>query len=74
MSMQVFSGRVHGGKIVLEDGLSLPEGAVVTIVADADGDSGELTPEEESALLEAIAGCERGETVTAAELFERLRR
>ena len=34
----------------------------------------EVTPEEESELLEAIAACERGETITAAELFERLGR
>ena len=45
----------------------------MTIIADDEGSAVELTPEQESELLEAIAGCERGETVSAAELFERLR-
>ena len=33
----------------------------------------EATPGEESELLEAIAGVERGETVSAEDLLERLR-
>jgi len=34
----------------------------------------ETTPEEELDLLDAVAGVERGETVRAADLLERLRR
>jgi hypothetical protein len=74
MSMQVFSARVRGGTIVPEDGVTLPEGVTVTVIADAVGQAFETTAEEESELLEAIAGVERGETVRAADLLERLRR
>jgi hypothetical protein len=72
--MQVFSARVRGGTIVPEDGVTLPEGAKVTVIADDDRQSFEVTAEEESELLEAIAGVERGETVRAEDLLERLRR
>lgn len=74
MSMQVFSARVRGGAIVPEEGVSLPEGATVTVIADDAVQAFEATAEEESELLEAIAGVERGETVRADELLERLRR
>jgi hypothetical protein len=74
MSMQVFTARVRDGAIVPEDGVSLPEGATVTVIADHETGAFETTPEEESQLLEAIAGVERGETVRAADLLERLRR
>ena len=74
MPRQVFSARVRGGTIVPEDGVTLPEGAKVTVIADDDRQSFEVTAEEESELLEAIAGVERGETVRAEDLLERLRR
>jgi hypothetical protein len=74
MPMQVFSARVRGGTIVPDDGVTLPEGATVTVIADDDSQPFEVTPEEESELLEAIAGVERGETVRAEDLLERLRR
>ena len=74
MSVQVFSARVRGGAIIPEDGVTLPEGSKVTVIADGDEKAFEATSEEESELLEAIAGVERGETVSAADLLERLRR
>jgi hypothetical protein len=74
MLMQVFTARVRGGAIVPEDGVTLPEGATVTVIADAETEAFETTPEEERRLLDAIAGVERGETVRAADLLERLRR
>jgi hypothetical protein len=74
MPMQVFSARVRGGAIVPEDGVTLPEGATVTVIAGDDRQPFEVTAEEESELLEAIAGVERGETVRAEDLLERLRR
>ena len=74
MPMQVFSARVRDGAIVPEDGVTLPEGAKVTVIADDDRQPFETTAEEESELLEAIAGVERGETVRAQDLLERLRR
>ena len=74
MAMQVFSARVRGGTIVPEDGVKLPEGATVTVIADDDSQPFETTAEEEGELLEAIAGVERGETVRAEDLLDRLRR
>lgn len=74
MPMQVFSARVRGGAIVPEDGVTLPEGTAVTVIADGDTEAFETTPEEERELLDAIAGVERGETVRAADLLGRLRR
>jgi hypothetical protein len=74
MPMQVFSARVRGGTIVPEDGVTLPEGATVTVIADDDRQPFEVTAEGESELLEAIAEVERGETVRAEDLLERLRR
>jgi hypothetical protein len=72
--MQVFSARVEKGAIVPEDGVSLPEGSKVTVIADDGEETFKTTDEEERELLEAIAGVERGETVRAADLLERLRR
>ena len=74
MSVQVFSARVRGGAIIPEDGVTLPEGSKVTVIADADEKGFQVSPQEESELLEAIAGVERGETVSAEELLARLRR
>jgi hypothetical protein len=74
MGVQVFSARVRDGAIVPEDGVTLPEGSKVTVIADGEEQAFEATAEEESELLEAIAGVERGETVRAEDLLERLRR
>jgi len=74
MSMQVFSARVRGGNIVPEDGVSLPEGTKVTVIADDDQKTFSTTADEERELLDAIAEVERGETVRAEDLLERLRR
>jgi predicted DNA-binding antitoxin AbrB/MazE fold protein len=72
--MQVFSARVQNGAIVPEDGVTLPEGSKVTVIADGEGQVFEVTAQEESELLEAIAEAERGETVRAEDLRARLRR
>jgi hypothetical protein len=71
--MQLATGTVVDGKIVLE-GATLPEGTVVTVLARDCGDTFDLPPELEAELAASIAEADRGETVTAAELFERLRR
>ena len=52
--MKVATGTVVDGKVVLE-GEPLAEGAVVTVVARDDDDTFDVSPEEERALLEAIA-------------------
>jgi hypothetical protein len=46
----------------------------VNVQTDGEEPAFEATAEEERALLEAIAGVERGETVPAEELLARLRR
>jgi len=71
--MQVASGTVIDGKVVVE-GLSLPEGTVVTVLARGDEAAVRLSPQEESDLLEALDEADREEGVSAEELFARLRR
>jgi len=71
--MKVATGRVVGGKIVLE-GEMLHEGAVVTVVVHDDGETFDTTAEEEHALLEAIAQADRGQVVSWERLREQLRR
>lgn len=74
MGMQIFSARVRGGNIVPEEGVSLPEGTKVTVITDDGQKAFSTTADEERELLEAIAEVERGETVRAEDLLERLRR
>lgn len=71
--MQLATGTVIDGKVVLE-GATLPEGTVVTVLARDSEETFDLPPELEVELAASIAEADRGETVTAAELFERLRR
>lgn len=71
--MQVVSGIVLGGNIVVE-GLSLPEGTAVTVLARGDEAVVKLAPEEEAELLAALAEADQEEGVPAKEFFERLRR
>ena len=71
--MQLATGTVIDGKIVVE-GEPLPEGAVVTILAREADETFEIPPELEAELSESIAEADRGETLPAAELIERLRR
>jgi hypothetical protein len=71
--MRVATGTVVGGKVVVE-GETLAEGSTVTVLLREDEDGFDLTPEEESELLESIAEIERGEFVTSEPLLERLRR
>jgi len=71
--MKVATGKVVGGKVVME-GEPLPEGLVVTVVAREDDETFEVTPEDEEALLAAIAQAERGEVVSWEQLREQLRR
>ena len=71
--MKIATGRVVEGKVVLE-GEPLAEGAVVTVVARDDDDTFDVSPDEERALLEAIAQADRGEVISWGELREQLRR
>ncbi|HEV2854155.1 MAG TPA: hypothetical protein VHC97_15280 [Thermoanaerobaculia bacterium] len=71
--MQLTTGTVVDGKVVVE-GESLPEGARVTILVREAEETFEVPPELEAELLESIAEADRGETISAEELIERLRR
>lgn len=71
--MKVATGTVVGGKIILE-GEPLAEGSVVTVVARDDNEIFEVSPEDERALLEAIAQADLGHVVSWETLREQLRR
>ena len=70
--MRVATGRVVNGKVVLE-GEPLAEGSIVTVVAQEDDGTFDVSPEEERALLEAIAQADRGRVVSWEALREQLR-
>ena len=71
--MKVATGKVVGGKVVVE-GEPLAEGSVVTVVAREDDEAFEVSPEEEQMLVAALAQADRGEVISWEELRERLRR
>ncbi len=71
--MKIATGKVVNGKVVVE-GEPLAEGATVTVLARDDEETFDVSPEDEAALLAAIAEAERGDVITSRELFERLRR
>ena len=71
--MQLATGTVVGGKVVI-DGDLLPEGAVVTILARETDEMFEVPADLEPELRASIAEADRDETFSADELIERLRR
>ncbi len=71
--MQIASGTIVGGKVVVE-GLSLPEGTTVTVIARGDEVVVRLPPEQEAELIDALDEADREEGISAEELITRLRR
>jgi hypothetical protein len=71
--MQIATGKVVAGKVVI-DGLTHKEGEVVTVLTQDNERDVTLSPAEEAELIEAIAEADRGETISAEDLFTRLRR
>jgi len=71
--MQVATGTVVNGKIVLE-GVALPEGALVTVVTRGADESFQLSALQEDELLAAMAEIDRGEIVSLEELLSSLPR
>lgn len=69
--MQVASGKVVAGRIELDG--ELPEGASVTVLAPDGDETFEADPETEKMLLDAMAQCDRGETIPLAQLIGELR-
>lgn len=70
-AMQVATGTVVNGKIVVE-GVSLTEGAVVAVVTRGADESFSLKETQENELLAAMAEIEWGEYVTLEELLQSL--
>lgn len=71
--MQIASGTIVGGKVVV-DGLSLPEGTTVTVLARGDGAAVRLPPQLEAELVDALDEADREEGISAEKLLTRLRR
>jgi len=69
--MQMTSGRVVDGRVVLES--ELPEGAEVTVLTRDSEDTFEVDAELEAVLLESIAQGERGERISAEQLLREMR-
>jgi hypothetical protein len=68
--------RVEKGRLVLDEPTDLPEGTVVSLVADDEGD--DLTDTERQALHEALSASwqsvEAGRTRPASAILDELRR
>jgi hypothetical protein len=60
--MRVATGKIVEGKVVIE-GAPFEDGASVIVIAADDAETFELGPEDEAALLAAIAEANRGEVV-----------
>ena len=71
--MQLTTGTVVNGKIVVA-GEPLPEGTIVTILAREAHETFDVPPELEAELLESIAQADVGDTLSADEVLQRLRR
>jgi hypothetical protein len=72
--MKVTTGKIVEGKVVL-DGEPLTEGAVVTVLArDDEAETFDVSPEEERALLAAIAEADQGQLISWEMLRKQLRR
>jgi hypothetical protein len=69
--MRIASAKVVGGRVELDS--ELPEGARMTVLATEDNETFDADPEIEKVLLEAIAQCERGETMPLSKLLSELR-
>ncbi len=74
--MSALRARVEKGRLVLDEPTTLPEGTVVDLVADDEGD--DLTSEERRALHEALlaswTSAEAGRLRPTAGILDELRR
>ena len=70
--MRVAGGKVVGGKIVVDD-TPLTEGASVTVLVRENDETFQVTPEDEAALLRAIADADRNDLVSAEQVLKDLR-
>ena len=74
--MRTIKARVRGGRLLVDEPTSLPEGAELDLVAADDGDQLDDAERAElhTALRAAWENTTRGETRPAEELIARLRR
>jgi hypothetical protein len=72
--VMVQTGRIVDGKVVVDDDVLLPEGAVVDIVIHGAKERFTLTPDQEERLARAMGQAERGEVVSADEFWAKVRR
>lgn len=70
--MKLATGTVVNGKIVIE-GIALPEGTVVTVLAPEGDGTFVVPPDLEQELDESLAQLLRGETIPVAEVLSKLR-
>ncbi len=74
--MSPLRARVEKGRLVLDEPTTLPEGTVIDLVADDEGD--DLTDDERRALHDALSAswksAEAGHVRPAAAILEELRR
>jgi len=74
--MSGLQARVEKGRLVLDEPTELPEGTVINLVADDEGD--DLTDDERRALHEALSASwrsvEAGRTRPASDILDELRR
>ena len=71
--MQLATATVVAGKLTVE-GLDIPDGETVVVLARETEEQVVLSPELEAELLESIAEADRGGTISVEELFARLDR
>jgi hypothetical protein len=69
--MVIASGKVVGGRVELDS--ELPEGTPVTVLARDGDETFEADPDTERMLLDAIAQCQRGDTIPLPQLLGQLR-
>ena len=70
--MRVATGKVVGGKVVVE-GVALAEGTSVTVLVRENDETFEVDPSQERELLRALLEAERGDVTTSDELLKDLR-
>lgn len=70
--MKVATGKVVGGKVVVE-GTALSEGASVTVLVRENDETFEVAPDQEAELLRALTEASRGEVITAEQLLKSIR-
>jgi hypothetical protein len=73
--MSPLRARVEKGRIVLDEPTTLPDGTIIDLVADDEGD--DLTDEERSELHEALSAswksAEAGRLRSASDMLDELR-